>query len=440
MTQSRLADRSSAFASRANCDYNIRMMKEFSTSPMFDQLGIWLMDRGLKEAGVEDIVQGFGRRLIEGGVSLHRISLGGMLLHPVFGALDVVWNARDDSVTSQMVSRSLITSEETQNSPFFWAVSDQVDYRRFELGAGPVEPEFPIFERLRADGVTDYLLFFKSYGRTEEVLWADLPPGMEGVVLSLSTHRIGGFAELEINYLKALMRPLALSIKSTTTHLLAKELLDTYLGHYSGNRVLDGVIQRGEGGTIDCVLFYCDLRSSTKLAEQLSLEQYLALINDYFDCTAGAIADHGGDVLKFIGDAVMAIFPVEAESRPAVDMCRAAVNAAREAFSRVEQINSKVVEGGPAIRFGIALHMGRVMYGNVGTDRRLDFTTIGPAVNQVTRLEGLCKSLGTSLVASENFKADYAGELAPLGAHLLAGMDRAIDVYTLPDLVPSERD
>ncbi len=362
-----------------------------------------------------------------------------MLLHPVFGALDVVWNARDDSVVSQMMPRSAIITEEFQNSPFFWALSGQVGYHRFELGAGPVEPEFPIFERLRADGVSDYLLFFETYGRTESVLWTDLPSGMKGVILSLSTHRIGGFVELEINYLKALMRPLALSIKSTTTHLLAKELLVTYLGNYSGDRVLDGVVQRGDGGTIDCVLFYCDMRSSTKLAEQLSLEHYLALINDYFDCTAGAIADHGGEVLKFIGDAVMAIFPVEAESRPAVDMCRAAVNAAREAFSRAERVNNKAVESGSAIRFGIALHIGRVLYGNVGTDRRLDFTAIGPAVNQVTRLEGLCKSLGTSLVVSETFKADYAGELAPLGAHLLAGMDRAIEVYTLPDLVPLRR-
>ena len=193
----------------------------------------------------------------------------------------------------------------------------RLDFYRFELGAGEVEPEFPIFERLRSEGVSDYLLFFESYGRTTDMLWADLPAGMEGVCLSVSTNRIGGFSEFEIGYLKALMRPLALSVKSANTHLLAKELLDTYLGRYSGDRVLDGVIERGDGGAIDCILFYCDLRSSTKLAEELPLDRYLALINDYFDCTAGSVVDHGGEVLKFIGDAVMAIFPIDAENRPA---------------------------------------------------------------------------------------------------------------------------
>ena len=403
---------------------------------MFDQLGIWLMERGLREASVEDVIQGFGRGLVEGGVALHRISLGGMLLHPVFGALDVVWNAREDTISSEMVTRDVVMTEEFRDSPFFWAATKQIAFRRFELGAGPVEPEFPIFQRLRADGVSDYLLFFETYGRSEDVLWADLPAGMEGVILSLSTHRIGGFAELEIAYLRALMRPLALCIKSTTTHQLARALLDTYLGQYSGNRVLDGVVERGDGGMIDCVLFYCDLRGSTKLAEELSLDKYLALINSYFDCTAGAVADHGGEVLKFIGDAVMAIFPVEAEQRPALDMCRAAVNAAREAFSRAERANAEAGSDGPVFRFGISLHVGQVMYGNVGTDRRLDFTVMGPAVNQATRLEGLCKSLGTSLVASEQFEAHYAGHMTPLGAHLLAGMEHEMEVYTLPDLVP----
>ncbi len=408
------------------------------TSPMFDQLGTWLMDSGLKETSVEDVVQGLGRRLIEGGVSLHRISLGGMLLHPVFGALDVVWNAQDDRVVSRMMPRSIVTNEEFQNSPFFWAISRQIRYHRFELGAGPTEPDFPIFDQFRTDGVSDYLLFFESYGRSDELLWVDLPPGIEGVILALSTRRIGGFSAFEIDYLKALMRPFALCIKSITTQLLAKELLDTYLGRYSGNRVLDGVVQRGDGGTIDCVLFYCDLRSSTKLAETLSLEQYLALINDYFDCTAGAVADHGGEVLKFIGDAVMAIFPIEAGNRPAVDMCRAAVQAAQEAFGRAEQRNRNAAGDGASIHFGIALHRGRVMYGNVGTDRRLDFTTIGPAVNQVTRLEGLCKKLGSPLLASENFMADHNGELVPLGTHVLAGMDQPTGVFTLPDLAPRD--
>lgn len=408
-------------------------MSKFSASPMFDQVGSWIIDRGIKESGVEEIIQGFGRRLVEAGVSLHRISLGGMVLHPVFGALDVVWDAREDSVVTQMMPRSLITTEEFQNSPFFWALSNQIEYRRFELGVGTSNTDFPILERLESEGVSDYLLFFNSYGRRDDLLWADLPPGIAGILLSLSTSRIGGFSELEIDYLKALVHPLALSVKATTIHMLAKELLDTYLGRYSGNQVLDGVVQRGDGGTINCVLFFCDLRGSTQLAEKLSLDRYLALINDYFDCTAGAVTDHGGEVLKYIGDAVMAIFPIEDGTRPAVDMCRAAINAACEALNRANRLNENLADEWPEINFGIALHLGQVMYGNVGTDRRLDFTTIGPAVNQATRMEGLCKSLGISLVVSDNFKAHYAGELVPLGEHQLAGIGKQIAVHTLPE-------
>lgn len=411
-------------------------MDDPRTSPLFEGLGTWLVERGLKEASVEDIVQGFGRRLLDGGVSVSRVSLGGMLLHPVFGALDVVWDARSDGIRSQKMPRSVIGTDEFRNSPFFWMLENGIGFHRFELGAGRTEPEFPIFERFRQEGVTDYLVFFESYGRTGEPLWANLPAGIEGVLLALSTCRIGGFSDLEIRYTRALMRPLALSVKSITSHLLARELLDTYLGRYSGNRVLEGSVQRGDAREIECVLFFCDLRNSSELAERLPMDRYLALINDYFDCTAGSVADHGGEVLKFIGDAVMAIFPIEETTRPALDMRRAAITAAREAFARATAVNDRASHRGHAIEFGIALHIGRVMYGNVGTDRRLDFTTIGPAVNQVTRLEGLCKALGVPLVLSDRFAEADRPDLASLGRHRLAGMDRDIEVFTLPELRP----
>lgn len=397
---------------------------------MFDSLGVWLIEQGIREASVEDVVQGFGRGLVDAGVSVYRISLGGLLLHPVFGALDVVWSARDDTINSQMMPRSVVTTEDFQDAPFFWAMSNHVPFAQFALGDGPADPEFPIFERLRAEGVTDYLLFFESYERLHDAIWANLPAGMEGMILSVSTCRKGGFAPLEVAYLKAMMRPLALTIKTSTTHQLSRALLDTYLGRYSGNRVLEGVVERGDGGVIDCVLFYCDLRDSTKLAETLPLDRYLALINDYFDCTAGAVVDHGGEVLKFIGDAVMAIFPIDPATRPAVDMCRAAISAARDAFGRAAAGGRKEAE---SFAFGLSLHMGHVMYGNVGTERRLDFTVMGPAVNQVTRLEGLCKSLGVPVVLSEGFQAHYADDVTPLGRHSLPGLDEEIAVYTLPE-------
>ena len=259
---------------------------------MFDSLGNWLTEQGIREASVEEVVQGFGRGLVDAGVSVNQVCLGALLLRPVFGALDVVWNGEDDTINSQMMPRSVVTTEEFQNSPFFWAMSEHVPFRQFRFGEGAVTPDFLIFERLRSEGVTDYLLFFESYDRKLDPIWADLPSGMEGVILFVSTCRKGGFAGMEIAYLQAMMRPLTLNIKSSTTHELSRALLDTYLGRYSGNRVLEGVVERGDGGIIDCVLFYSDLRDSTELAENLLLDGYLSLINKYFDCSAGAVTNH----------------------------------------------------------------------------------------------------------------------------------------------------
>ncbi len=406
-------------------------------SPLFDGLAQWTLQQGLHETTVSDLVQGFGRRLVAGGVPVSRISVGGMMLHPVFGAVDVVWEADHDQVSVSRVARRILTTPEFQNTPFFQMASHGIPFQRHSLEEPQPDQNFPLFDRLRAAGLTDYFAFFQSYGNTEEMLWADLPPGMAGVLGAFSTRRAGGFADLEIEYLKAMSLPLAMAVKATTTYDLSKALLDTYLGKYSGGHVLDGLVERGDGHMIDCVLWYCDLRDSTRLADETPLDDYLATLNDYFDCTAGAVLDHGGEVLKFIGDAVMAIFPVEAGSRPAADMCRAALMTAKDALARAQRLNeTRAGKGLPEIKFGIALHVGQVMYGNVGTDRRLDFTVIGPAANEVARLDGLSKKLRTPIVASANFNDQSPDELTALGTHEVPGIDRGLAAFTAPELAP----
>ena len=308
-------------------------------SPLFDGLAQWTLRQGLHETTVSHLVRGFGRRLVSGGIPVSRISIGGMVLHPVFGADDIVWEADHDQVAVSRVARAVLTAPEFQNAPFFHMASNAIPFYRQSLEEAEPEPNYPLFDRLRAMGITDYFAFFQSYGNTEELLWADLPPGMAGVLGAFSTRRAGGFADLEIGYLKAMSVPLALAIKAATTYDLSKALLDTYLGKYSGGHVLDGLVERGDGRLIDCVLWYCDLRDSTRLADETPLDEYLATLNDYFDCTAGAVLDHGGEVLKFIGDAVMAIFPVEEGSRPAPDMCRAALMTAKDAIARAQRLN-----------------------------------------------------------------------------------------------------
>ena len=194
----------------------------FSQSPLFDSVAVWLMERGLRESSVGDIVQGAGRRLLTGGIPLNRLSVGAMVLNPVFGALDVVWDADDDRVITRMAPRELITTEEFQNAPFFQMAAEKVSFLRQRLDEGAAESEYPIYDRLRAMDVTDYFAFCQSYGRTDHVKWADLPPGMEGILGSFSTRRIGGFADREIAYLKALSLPFSLAIKSAMTQELSK--------------------------------------------------------------------------------------------------------------------------------------------------------------------------------------------------------------------------
>ena len=285
--------------------------------------------------------------------------------------------------------------------------------------------------------MTDYLVAFHPYGLDGKVLWADLPAATRGVVSSFSTRRIGGFDPHEIEYLRSLTLPLSFCVKANMTRELAQTVLDTYLGTYSGSQVLDGLVERGDGNLIDCVLWYCDLRDSTALADKIPLEEFLGMMNDYFECTAGAVLDHGGEVLKFIGDAVIAIFPYEEEIRPLANMARAAVATAREAISRVDRHNENLKgTDRPAIRFGISLHIGSVMYGNIGTDRRLDFSVIGPATNEVVRLEDLCKKLHTPVAVSSSFNEIYPEELVPLGKHPAAGVEGGLTAFTLPEFGP----
>lgn len=394
----------------------------------------WLVEQGLGSAGLAEIVQGLGHNLVARGIALHRIAVGGMLLHPVFGARDVIWDARTDHVRSEMATRDVIHSEAFQNSPFFNALSNGVPFERYRLDTDDPLP-FPMLDSLREAGVTDYLVFYRDYGRRDLTLWKDLPQGMEGAVSSFSTRRLSGFTDEEIEYLSALNTLLALIVKSKTNQELSMTLLDTYLGAYSGGHVMDGLVERGDGRRINCVILQCDLRGSTSLAERLSMEDYLRTLDDYFDCTAGVVLDHGGEVLKFIGDGVLAIFPIDTETRKVGSMCRSAASTARESLELANRMNlRREADGLPPLRFGISLHVGQVVYGNVGTDRRLDFTVIGSAVNEAARLEELTKILGVPVIASEKFSNAISESLTSLGPHNVPGVTDQIEAFTLPEL------
>ncbi len=219
----------------------------------------------------------------------------------------------------------------------------------------------------------------------------------------------------------------------------AQELLFTYLGKRTGERVLSGLVNRGEGEKIHAVIWYCDLRDSTSLAESMSLESFLGILNDFFDCMAGAVLDNGGEILRFIGDAALAIFPIGGTTKslrevciPTEGACERALAAARDARSRIETLNKQRRSRGELpLGFGLGLHVGEVMYGNIGVPERLEFTVIGPAANEAAHLEALCKELDQSILISWEFPRCFPDQMRSLGLHRLHGVSTPREIFEL---------
>lgn len=219
----------------------------------------------------------------------------------------------------------------------------------------------------------------------------------------------------------------------------AEDLLKTYLGERTGERVLAGRTTRGDGEKIHAVIWLCDLRDSTRLSQSLSVEEFFRALNEFFDCTAEAVLAHGGEILGYLGDAVFAIFAIGGTGRPLSEACfpeegacAAALAAARDARARVDALNRRRnASGEPALDFGLALHVGDVMYGNLGIAQRMQFTVVGAAANEAARLAGMCRELGRWVLVSAAFPRCFPGEMVSLGRHTLRGVATPQEIFTL---------
>jgi adenylate cyclase len=221
----------------------------------------------------------------------------------------------------------------------------------------------------------------------------------------------------------------------------AQDLLKIYLGERTGERVLAGRTKRGEGEKIHAVIWLCDLRDSTRLSEAIPVEDFLRSLNEFFDCTAGAVLEHGGEILSYIGDAVFAIFAISGTARSLGEACfreegacKAALAATRDARSRVDALNERrETRGEPPLKFGLALHVGDVMYGNLGVPQRMQFTVVGAAVNEAARLAGMCKDLQRWVLVSSAFPHCFPGQMVSLGHHVMRSVDKPQEIFTLVD-------
>ena len=296
------------------------------------------------------------------------------------------------------------------------------------LDAEDPEFRFPIMAELREAGGTDYVA---------------MPlPFSDGQVhtLTLTSDHPRGFSVADLGQVFESIPVLSRLFEVHTLRGNTSVLLDTYLGTRTGRQVLNGLTQRGDGESIHAVIWFCDLRESTTMADSMPSEQFLEVLNLFFDSVAGAILECGGEVLRFIGDAVLAIFPFD-EKAPrtsvaagdAARVCFKAVEAVREAERPVAEVNGAREDAErPEIRYGIGLHVGDVTYGNIGTPERLEFTVIGAAANEAARIESLSKTLGASVVISDEFAKYFPESLVSLGRHSLRGVAGEREIFTLP--------
>ena len=247
---------------------------------------------------------------------------------------------------------------------------------------------------------------------------------------SWATDRSSGFSEEDLRVFGRVQRRYAVSCKVQIQERITRNLLETYLGPDAGARVLDGQIRRGDGERIHAVIWYSDMRDSTRLADRLDPHAFMELLNRYFECTAGAVIAGGGEVLRFVGDAVLAIFPIRDGGDDARTAAERALAAARDAEHRLSRTNEGLAEtGADPIGFGLGLHVGDVMYGNIGVPERLEFSVIGPAANEVARIEDLTKELGRRVLLSAAFAAAAGARCESLGPHRLRGVGAPVEVF-----------
>jgi adenylate cyclase len=377
----------------------------------------WLNSEARAEASFTRLIDEFGWRLIAAGHSLLRVSIHGGTLHPQFrGSAHLWW--RDCGQTQKI----MITYEVADIIPYpenpvrRVREGEETLRRRLADKDGPFE--FAVLEELRARGATEYF-----------ALPVASPFGFGNYMMTYVSDRAGGFTEREIAELTRLSECISVLADMSTQKLIAENVLRAYLGTQTGPRVLAGEIRRGSGEEIAAVIWSSDLRGFTALSDHAPGERVIAILNDLFDLQATAIAKHGGEILKFIGDGLLAIFPV-AEPGHAARAAAGAVAAARETLAALEAYRGH--DQAP-LRIVIALHYGTVIYGNIGAADRLDFTVIGPAVNLVSRAEAIAKSLDQPLIVTDDLAAVYQdGSGAPLrslGRHRLRGLDREHELF-----------
>jgi adenylate cyclase len=382
-----------------------------------DPLARWFVTEAFRIADTAQLVAAAGEQLVSAGIPLYRLAYFQLTLHPEFAGKGYYWR-RGQGVEIGLRPHGRDQDSEYRDNPLPVVFERQKTVRsRLEQ----VTPQAPILQQLKAEGATDYValpLIF-STGHVD--------------ALSVVSDRPGGFSQSDLDRMFQLQFAFTRIVETHSLRDTAVNLLDAYVGRAAGQRILGGDIRRGEGQTIEAVIWICDLRGFTRASDSLPRDAVIALLNDYFDAMGKIVTESGGEILKFMGDGMLAMFPVPNEAsrgEVAARVARAAASVA-DALTVLNRIRASADE--PIVRFGLALHIGEVMFGNIGASGRLDFTVIGPAVNHAARLEKLCSEINRPIVLSSAFAQLLPeGQAVPLGNYSLKDIDRPQAVFGIP--------
>ena len=351
-------------------------------------LGGWLARQAAADPALATLHPAFCQALLDRGLPVWRSTLGLETLHPEISGTQLIWLAGTLEET-EAERHGILTRPDYVNSPTRIVDESNKPFRR-RLDR-PVK-DLPLLEELRGRGATDYAMFplpFIDQSLTSVISFATLAPG--------------GFSDAQLAQLEDAARLLSPYAERQVLRRIAIDLLDTYVGHSAGEKVFAGQVQRGDIESIYAAIWFCDLRGFTRFSDRESRETVIDMLNDWFDCMAEPIAEAGGEILKFMGDGMLAIFAADGDSAAACDRALDAAHAAARAVDTFNGIRRDNKEA--PLAYGLALHLGEVGFGNIGSRRRLDFTVIGAAVNHASRLQELTKTLGRSLLVSEEFAA-----------------------------------
>lgn len=397
-----------------------------SYDALLEPIRNWLIDQSLEDCDIVDLFDRTCMRMVSVGIPIERARLFWPTLHPLFQGETVEWQYGHGATLDQFEHREVETVE-WQRSPLKFIIENDLDIFRRRLDGPDALLDFDLLVDLKEQGFTDYLLFGTVF--TGSAFRVQSGGNNRGIMATFSTKAKNGFSEDQVLALQKIQRRLAVACKTTIQSRVTTNIVSTYLGQRSGTSVLDGQIRRGDGKQTRAIVWFSDMRNSTYLAETLEPEVYFDLLNAFFSATADSVVDNGGEVLDFIGDAVLAIFPFETDE----ELKKAAVSANQaiaDAIQSAANLNKEREERGvETFDYGIAVNKGEVMFGNIGIPSRLTFSVISPTVNQASRIENITKKLQEQVLADASFARIIPEKWQSVGVHELNGISQATELF-----------